>query len=61
MKKEKTGGCKCPFCESELTMSCVEPDFCKPCEVKFVACKKCGSKLSSNCKTCANCGEKIKG
>jgi hypothetical protein len=33
MKKTVSDKCKCPFCEAELVMSCVEPEFCKPCGI----------------------------
>lgn len=49
--------CKCPFCETELKSSCLEPVFCKPCSIKLVKCKKCGKLISDNLKKCPHCSE----
>jgi len=56
MKKEKSRKCKCPFCESELEFSCLEPPFCKPCRIKFTFCKKCGEMFNEKLKKCPKCG-----
>ncbi len=53
MKEE----CKCPFCETELKSRYLELVFCKPCNIKFVKCKKCGQMFNKELKKCPACGE----
>jgi len=53
IKKE----CKCPFCETELNSGCLEPVFCKPCNIKLVRCEKCGQLFKAELTKCPNCGE----
>lgn len=48
--------CKCGFCESELQNSCLEPEFCSPCTVEFVKCKKCGIMHEKHLDKCPQCG-----
>ncbi|OGS18277.1 MAG: hypothetical protein A2219_04080 [Elusimicrobia bacterium RIFOXYA2_FULL_50_26] len=59
--KEKSSGCKCPFCETELKNSCFEPHFCSPCGVTRVVCEKCGESFSDKLKACPKCGNKRAG
>jgi hypothetical protein len=47
--------CKCPYCENELEMGCLEPPFCKPCDVKLVKCKKCGKMFNAKEPKCPVC------
>lgn len=56
-KKTLTAKCSCIFCEDELKYSCVEPDFCEPCEIEFIECKKCGQKYAAKLKKCPNCAK----
>jgi hypothetical protein len=61
MKKQesKPSKCGCSCCEEELKDGCMEPEFCTPCSVVFIKCKKCGAKISDKVKVCAECGTKI--
>ncbi len=61
MIKENPIKCKCPFCEKELTLRCFEPIFCQPCQIEFVACKKCGHLFNEKLKECPKCGDKNEG
>lgn len=54
MKKK----CGCGFCESELVQDCMEPSFCKPCDVTFIKCPICGASYSSKLDTCPECEKK---
>ena len=56
-RKKHSNKCKCPFCVEELKMRCIEPDFCQPCNIKLVQCKKCGYTVSKERKNCPDCGE----
>lgn len=53
--------CKCPFCESELALKCLEPVFCKPCGIALIQCKNCGklfNKKSTSCPECKKAAER---
>ena len=55
MDTSKTKKCKCAFCEDELKFDCFEPEFCKPCNIKFITCKKCGESFNKKLGTCPKC------
>jgi hypothetical protein len=54
MKKK----CGCGFCESELVQDCMEPSFCKPCDVVLTKCQQCGASYSSKLSKCPECEKK---
>jgi len=54
---EQKSKCKCPYCESELEMKCMEPAFCEPCGVKLKKCNKCGKTYSAKEPKCPECKE----
>jgi hypothetical protein len=50
--------CNCGFCESELVEDCMEPSFCKPCDIVRTTCPKCGASYSSKLNKCPECTKK---
>ena len=46
--------CRCPFCDEPLAD---ESRICRPCSVKFVACKQCGKQFAETAERCPECGE----
>ena len=47
----------CPYCDEEMKE--VAAPFCKPCEVEFVCCSKCGKMVAKNVRVCPYCGVEI--
>ena len=58
--KKKNVKCGCTFCEPELVLSCIEPEFCTPCKVEFTKCA-CGQKFEKHLNKCPKCGKENKG
>lgn len=51
-----TKKCNCPLCEPELVGGCLEPPFCKPCDVKLLSkCNRCGASFDSKLSKCSEC------
>ena len=51
--------CICPYCENELKLECLEPIFCKPCNIKLIICPNCGGLASETSDKCPHCGMKL--
>jgi RNA polymerase subunit RPABC4/transcription elongation factor Spt4 len=54
-EKYEAEKCHCPYCEKELKMSCFEPVFCNPCNIKLIKCKKCSELFNDRLKKCPKC------
>jgi hypothetical protein len=50
--------CECSFCEEELVNDCLEPPFCRRCDVVFIRCNHCGKSYSDKLEACPECKTK---
>lgn len=53
---EKTGGCKCPYCDVEIEPS-EEAVICVACKTVIVECVHCGEPVREGVDVCPHCGE----
>ncbi len=51
--------CYCPYCDEEI-MDAAAP-YCQACKITLSLCPECDKAVSSDDKTCPNCGADIKG
>jgi len=56
--EEKTGTCKCPYCDAEI--KCVDlPVVCQPCSITIITCESCGGKAKEGTENCPECGKPL--